>query len=141
MGEMIPCLSLWEPWASLWMRGPKVHETRHWPAPEKLVGRRIVVHAAKKRIKPEDLEPDLRELLSSVPGMPLQYGMALGTGVLARCARTEDTEPASDADRVAGNWASGRYAWRMEDRITFPEPIPLRGRQGIFYVPTEDLGL
>ena len=48
-----PAISLWQPWASLlFVPDGKVHETRDWKAPEKYIGRTILIHAAKKRMHP-----------------------------------------------------------------------------------------
>lgn len=45
--SIIPVLSLHQPWASLIAIGAKRYETRSWPAPRALTGRRIAIHAAK----------------------------------------------------------------------------------------------
>lgn len=45
----MPALTLHQPYAGLIAEGRKVQETRDWPPPRGLVGRRIAIHAAKKR--------------------------------------------------------------------------------------------
>lgn len=40
-------ISLWQPWASLIAVEAKPYETRDWPPPAWLVGKRIAIHAAK----------------------------------------------------------------------------------------------
>lgn len=45
----IPTITLWQPWASLIVHGHKTIETRSWPAPRSLVGRRIAIHAGKTK--------------------------------------------------------------------------------------------
>jgi hypothetical protein len=51
------CLSLWQPWATAWVIGSKLNETRSWPAPQKCLGKTLLVHAAKRCV-----ESELREL-------------------------------------------------------------------------------
>jgi hypothetical protein len=44
----VKALPLWQPWASLVaLVGAKRVETRHWPAPPRLIGQRIAIHATK----------------------------------------------------------------------------------------------
>lgn len=51
-------ISLWQPWASLWLSGFKVHETRHWHITRQWKdwnpGDRMAVHAAKRFYKDHD---------------------------------------------------------------------------------------
>ena len=41
-------ITLHQPWASLIALGIKTVETRSWPAPARLVGRTIAIHAGKR---------------------------------------------------------------------------------------------
>ena len=43
-------ISLWQPYASLIAFGSKSYETRHWSPPDSLIGQRIAIHAAKRKI-------------------------------------------------------------------------------------------
>ena len=43
-------LTVWQPWASLIMAGAKPYEFRGWRAPRSMIGQRIVIHAAAKKI-------------------------------------------------------------------------------------------
>ena len=43
-------ISLWQPYASLIAFGSKPYETRRWSPPDSLIGERIAIHAAKKKI-------------------------------------------------------------------------------------------
>jgi hypothetical protein len=137
----LPCLSLWEPWASLLLAGYKHHETRHWPT--KVRGR-IALHAAKK----VDVAGAPHELCEFAfgPGWAKTrpVGCVVGVAELTACRRTEvfydpraraliDTPFASD--ELAGNFAPGRFAFRM-----LAEPLPTTGRQGFFrWAPPADL--
>ncbi len=139
----LPCLTLWQPYASLLIRGIKFHETRKWAPPEKLLGKRFVIHSALLRPRvhlwTDELVELLRELELGPVGLPLDptiwpLGMALGTAELMTYNRVERIAPNDHADLVAGDWRPGRWAWRFDNRIPFREPRPMRGRQGIFYI-------
>ena len=56
-------ITLHQPWASLIALGIKTVETRSWPAPARLVGQTIAVHAGKPIIR----QLDLRSEMTSTP--------------------------------------------------------------------------
>lgn len=135
------CISLWQPWASLLMSGVKLHETRTWSPPIKLLGERIIIHSAKRPILFQKLSDELIEVIRgldlSPPGLPLArdvwpLGKALGTAELISFDRTERITP-GHTDHAAGDWTPGRYAWLFDNRTPFSEPRPMRGQQGIYY--------
>lgn len=133
---LLPAISLWQPWASLIFEGRKQHETRSWAAPAKHIGKRIVIHAAKRRVGPADMTVELHELCLDAFGCnynhSLPLGYAIGSVTLDGCERMPDATPVDDDDRVAGDWAPGRFAWRLRDPVAYPKPFPLIGRQGFF---------
>lgn len=129
-------ISLWQPWASLWLSDAKVHETRHWPTTHRGW---LLVHAAKRQI--DDLDGDrLDEICDGIWGhhwgLELPRGAVIGAIKLVSCLRMNSTAPASEDDRECGDWSDERYAWRRDDKfMVFDAPIPFRGAQGIFNVP------
>ena len=137
----LPAITLWQPWASLLAHGIKPHETRSWPAPPALVGERVAIHAAARPVRPRDLPALLeRECYgSNLPPYNLPLGCLLGTARLTYSRHMSGVRPLSHADRIAGNWEPGRFAWRFEDHRPFVDPIPMRGRQRIWYaeIPRE----
>ena len=60
--DPVYAITLHQPWASRIALGIKTVETRSWPAPARLLGRRIAVHAAKRVVRrPGDpIERELR---------------------------------------------------------------------------------
>lgn len=44
-------LTIWQPWASLILVGAKPYEFRSWPAPKRIVGRRIAIHAGARPVR------------------------------------------------------------------------------------------
>lgn len=135
-------ISLWQPWASALFTPLKMNETRSWPFPVSLLGERIFIHAAKK------CDGEIRSTWSRVShgsehfaaiGIhrfdDLPLGCLIGTAVLARCVRTEDSgvKPGSD-EFLWGDYTPGRYAWYLRNVVRLDKPIPYVGRQGFFNV-------
>ena len=148
--ESRPAISMWQPWASLWVSTPRLkwHETRNWPAPARYIGRRILVHAAKTREGILDVQddPDLSALCAERFGpdwaTTLPMGGYIGSLVLAACERmTSASVGKTPEDFLCGYWEPGRYGWLGEDPLSGPM-IPARGQQGFWLVdwPLEGQG-
>jgi hypothetical protein len=60
-----PAITLWQPWASLVMAGAKPYEFRSWPAPVRLQGKRVAIHAGARPIKRAEMQELLLKLLGS----------------------------------------------------------------------------
>lgn len=120
----MPAISLWQPWASFIAIGVKPYETRHWRAPDRCVGRRIAIHAAKRRIDKDDLE--WWHLVSKSDALP-PLGAFVCTALLAAVV---------PATRVPfdefGDYGEGRFAWHLMDVELIDPAIPAIGRQGFW---------
>lgn len=130
-------ISMWQPWASLWLTEHKVHETRHWPTKHRGW---LIVHAAKKfpPLAPDD---PLCDMLHRSCGADwrkdLPRGAIIGAVDLTDCRIMSNTRPEHQDDMECGNWSDERYAWRRGDFVKAPTPIPYIGRQGFFDVPID----
>lgn len=122
-------ISLWQPWASLWLSDRKVHETRHWATSHRGW---LIVHAAK-RIEREACQ----DLLVDPKDCPL--GAILGAVDLTDCRQMKYTAPEHQDDMEAGNWSDERFAWRRTDFVKLGAPIPYKGAQGMFNVPNTEI--
>lgn len=138
-------LPLWQPWAQLVAVGAKRVETRHWRAPGPLIGQRIAIHATKTR---DHLalccEDPFAGYLPDLEALPL--GAIVATVVIDRCAAITPASAAvlevqSPDEFAFGDYTPGRFAWVLRDVAQLAEPVPCRGRQGIFDVPDELLGV
>jgi hypothetical protein len=134
----LKALSLWQPWASLWLSPRKRHETRHWPTTYRGL---LLVHAAKKIVK--DIHPG--DLLGAIIddefgphwAMELPTGALIGVLNLVAIVPTETLprEQLAIKDFYCGDFSAERFAWRRGAYRRFAAPIPYRGHQGLFYVP------
>lgn len=126
------CLSLWQPWASAMALGLKRIETRHWSTRYRGP---LLIHAAKRWTADER---ELLEIEHEHGRMPAQVPL----GALVAIARLVDIRPTeqliariSDEENDWGNFGPGRFGWIFEDIVALPEPIALKGAQGLFDVP------
>ena len=136
-----PAISLWQPWGSLLFAlrsdGSQVkkHETRNRPAPARVIGRRIALHAAQQPIVARNLPPALQELCTRHFGADyaktLPRGGFIGTLLLESSAMMSPAgaRPADADDELCGYWERGRWAWRMSDPQPFRAPILASGHQ------------
>jgi hypothetical protein len=130
-------LSLWEPWASAVVLGIKKIETRSWDTRHHGI---LLIHAAKH--PPEDLPNLLRHLQRAFEPEPLHFnlGYLIGMVNVVRTMRTEHISTYTDvgpSELEWGDYRPGRYGWFLTNPCPFKQPIPYRGRQGLFEVPEE----
>lgn len=133
-------ISIWQPFASLAVKGFKTFETRTWPAPASIIGQTIGI-ASTKGLKPVQRayfdDERFRQFYAST-GMPpleeLPCGYLLGTVTIDESIlMTEEfMDEVSDEEKAYGHWELGNYAWRLEPRISLEHPIPIRGAQGLY---------
>ena len=130
-------ISMWQPWASLFVAGPKLHETRTW---ETLHRGWLLVHAAKRQPTVAEIKAfDTALEGAMLRGMP--RGALIGAVYIEWCRRCDDElrSSLSRADALCGDFSNGRFAWRRSDTRAFANPIPYVGRQRFFEVPTSVL--
>lgn len=153
-------LTVWQPWASLIHIGAKPFEFRGWRAPSSAIGQRIVNHAGARPVKMNEvldlirhLESGDRDIVTStclLPEMALPFlrglrdrtasaptSVALGSFTLGEprngieIAEEFDLARVNDSERdFAANWG-----WPVLDYEAWPEPIPMRGAQGLWRWP------
>lgn len=157
--------SLWQPWASLVMVGAKPFEFRNQSflnfrsyrnGPG--IGERVVLQAAKRPVRPAEVEDLLRRLDSPEDTTGLIAEQARELLLRVRAAHKYRLLPLGAAlgtvkmgkPRNAGELFGGRprtmgglvpedsdrglfnWAWPMLEVKAFDAPIPLRGAQGFF---------
>lgn len=139
--KTLKALSLWQPWASLILHGHKQFETRSWFTDYR---GELIVHAAKQwkenqvgvlsslSFKYKFIEEDL----SKPPHMITLLGKAVAVCDLVDCIpithdfRARQTQLELDC----GNWALGRWAWRLDNVRAIDPPIPIKGHQRLWNI-------
>jgi activating signal cointegrator 1 len=122
----VRAISLHQPWATLVARRLKQFETRHWATTYRGP---LAIHAARRW----DLSQREAARLWRLTESELPFGSVIAVCVLADCYPTSRV-PA--AERVYGDFAAGRFAWRLEAAVSI-EPIPFKGLQQFFDVPDQ----
>lgn len=148
-------LTLWQPWASLVIAGAKPYEFRSWRPPSSVIGQRIVIHASARKVDRREVEQLIRLLraggryAAATALTPIERALAIlyfedwplgcgvGTAVIG--------EPRSGADIGAdlgvprANDSSRddhtNWGWPMLDIERWPDPLPMRGAQGLWPWP------
>lgn len=135
-------LTLWQPWATLIAIDAKHYETRSWPT--KYRGP-LAIHASL-----HDMECDVVKInsfyreaferagIESVKDLP--FGKVLCIVDLTDCIRTETVLMLSQAEAAFGDYSPCRFAWKLENLRVLPEPIPARGKQGLWEWNEENHG-
>jgi activating signal cointegrator 1 len=129
------CLTIQQPWASLIAVGAKKFETRSWPPNHRGT---LAIHAGLRRARHERANgPVTRAALAAAgiedPEGQLPRGRVIAVTRLVAVHRTEDVRPILGWDQLAlGDYADGRFAWELELVRRLEEPVPARGRLGLW---------
>ncbi len=139
MGEeeaTIHAITLMQPWASLIAVGAKRIETRGWRTSYRgpLVihaGRTWPAYAKAFAYTSRVVRARLGQLEAAAPAIP--FGAIVAVGRLVDCVPTESIiTDLSEEERALGNYAPGRWAWRLADVRPVTPPIPARGAMGLW---------
>ena len=131
-------LSIWQPWASLIADGHKRFETRSWKA----IHRGPLLICSGLRIpRLHELDDRVRDLVNA-KWLPL--GMAVCVVELKACWSVTNSfvmglTPYDSIEFALGDYSPGRFAWDLHNVRRFKEPWPVKGRQGLFNVPEEEV--
>ncbi len=134
--NILPVITLYQPWATWIMRGWKTIETRTHSRFSCLKGQRILIHAGLKTDPNAIHVPYLTlEQLASKPEMGLVTGCILGSAFVKdfRLLNGSDSEAAL-CDCTGRLW--GLF---LEDIERWKYPIPEKGSQGIWHYDTDNL--
>lgn len=147
--DTIPCLSLWQPWASLMALGAKANETRSW---ETLYRGPLAIQAAQmwnSELWRICHTSPFREVLKPCYGFKrLRPRITVGGGRvrmprgevvcvvdLVDCVRITRENAPTGNELAFGDYTPGRFMWITKNVRRFVEPVPVTGRQGLFRVP------
>ena len=149
----IPSLSLHQPWATAIALELKRIETRSWRPPPKYCGQRIAIHAAKRRVRRDEVSDVVLKALAdhelplgavvatarlqcahevAFNGSGLSY---LHPGVWQDCPHWRKEESMMVRPDSYGDFSTGRWLWFLDDIRRLPKAIPAVGRQGFWHQP------
>lgn len=159
-------LTIWQPWASLIVAGAKPYEFRGWRAPRPLIGQRVVIHAAARKVDMDEVRDlfHLRHFRNCDEGHKLAWAetcliaehaaavlnqamegrlpmaAGLGTAIIGEPRNgieiAEEFGVARANDSVRDEYAN--WGWPLTDIERWEEPIPMRGAQGSWTWPTAE---
>lgn len=147
-------ISLLQPWASLIAIGAKRWETRSWKTSYRGP---IAIHASKRfnielmciACDENYFLPTLTRAGIAVPsGVPTSAILAVAD--LTEIITTEEwlarhadnltlADEATEADREFGDFASNRFAWKLENVRRLKVPVACKGALSLWNVPAETL--
>lgn len=135
----VKALTLWRPWPTVILLGPKRVENRplRWTLPDG--GLLLAIHSG--RTWDDEGERAIREEwpeFEKVPRSPRHptLGVGLVGAVWCREVRAVDDMP-GDAAGPLDPWAFGPFCYLLEDPVAFPSRIEVRGRQGLWSLGAE----
>lgn len=159
-------LTIWQPWASLIIAGAKPYEFRGWRTPKSMIGQRIVIHAAARKIDREETaelfhilrlrraSEDLRLAAAETCLIPekahstladgyhgrLPMSCGLGTAVIGEPRLGTDIAEEFGVPRAndSARDEHANWGWPMLDIEVWQEPVPMRGAQGFWNWPTPE---
>lgn len=156
-------ITLHQPWASLMALGLKRYETRHWPTDYRGP---LLIHAAKRSVNGGGIRVwlDAQQIANIKPSGPedpfftylnLPLGSIVAIANLTKCLEMMngwvETDPPegftviqskSELERAVGLWEPGRFALRLDNVRSLPNPIPFKSRQGkLLNAPAEIIAL
>lgn len=126
-------LSLLQPWASLAVLGHKKIETRSWTTAYRGP---LLIHASLgKSGKSFAQFPEIQLHIPEFNHLPL--GAIIGEVFLEEVIRFAGVGDAflqsvTLEERAFGDFAAGRYGFILRDAVAFGEPIPAKGKLGLW---------
>lgn len=148
MPAPLHAITLWQPWASAIIEGPKRVENRTW-SPAAWTGPGpwwLAIHASlridpslKKKLPGYRLKTGWHELAEVWPERTIPNAGPWPAGLLG-LVRIDAVGPLeSFADLAQDPWASGPVVWRIGQVWRLPNPIAMPGAQNLWRVPAEHL--
>lgn len=165
--QEVKILSLWQPWASLVALKIKQFETRSWstdyrgklaihasklPNPSQAAKSIADIFTCNPQLGVNELLPDA--VVDALED-PKNYGAILAVVDLTECAQmtalpavnppwqqislNTTCSGLSALELAVGIWEEDRYAWKLEDAIALPQPIPYTGAQGLRQIKNPDV--
>lgn len=137
-------LTIWQPWASLIAWEEKHYETRGWATTYRGP---LAIHASLRMTREQTTacwQPLFAKALIR-HGLTSPLDLVLGRVVC--CADLVEVVPVAhhlwpfctltQQETTFGDYGPGRFAWQLENVRVLPQPITVRGQQGLWNWPVE----
>ena len=74
------------------------------------------------------------------PWSSLPLGMAIAVCDLTDCIDMTDDfiSEQSEPEQLCGHWETGRFAWKLENLQPLPQPVTIKGKQGLWNIPPDE---
>lgn len=164
----IKALTLYQPWATLIAIGAKQFETRSWKTDFR---GSIAIHAGADKKSLKDIAATweffqkttmlpprgtfLRAFMEAMglierwPDVPVSWlyeaiplRSVVAIAELVDIQPTETVSPAiTSMEQAFGDYTPGRYAWKLDNVIALPQPVPARGGFNLWTWDVPDMGI
>lgn len=131
-------ITLHQPFATLIAIGAKQYETRHW-CPRNHWRGEIAIHAGNSDLARHHChESPFFEVLSVADGAFTDFGNLPKGAILCVCELVAVYDAwklrphLSKQELAFGNYQPGRFAWKLEVKYVLPEPVKVKGQQGLW---------
>jgi hypothetical protein len=147
----LDALTVHQPWANEIAIGNKPIENRDWPPPPWLIGKALAIHAGKTY--DYDGGKWIREHFPNLPHQvhdsELPFGAIVAVALVSGFVATEaggappgilswaQMEARGFLKPEHGRWFFGVYGWVFGRVVKLPRPVPARGYQKLWKVPTD----
>lgn len=125
-------ITLWQPWASLIVFGPKRVENRTWRPKYLELPCRIAIHAGAKDER--HVSAPVLDVIAGLPPAHWHNSAILGTALLTKIVHSAEGLPENQQ-----MWFAGPIGWVLEDVRPLRSPVPCKGAQGLWDLPTDVL--
>ena len=137
-------ITIHQPYASLIAVGAKRYETRSWATRYR---GQIATHAGKQDWTGRMSSEEITAAINAFTGTRYEvasgraennydyiypYGAVIATAELVDCIKIIETTEIYKPELLFGDFTAGRYIWVLANVKMFPEPIPERGKQGLW---------
>ena len=124
-------ISIQEPYATLILQGYKKIETRSWKTSYR---GEILIHASISKKYLNSLND--KEVLDLIQDIDLNYGKILCKATLIDCMEMTpkfiEEIKKNHKEYILGLYEEGRYAWILDNVKPLKNPIPVKGKLGLW---------
>ena len=132
--------SVRQPWASLICSGVKDVENSTWAPPVSAIGEKLLIHASGKKVSEEEIRLLPFEWCSAMDNA-VRYGWLPEVEDMPTGAIIGYVDLVGHSKETRSLWDGGEefVKWIFENAFLFDEPIPAKGKLGVFDTPMDVL--